>query len=65
MAKKKTEPINPESAQVHLIYGEDDFLAHQAAEKIVNALCPPEEQALGMETIEGDAANSDEAIERI
>ncbi|MFC1468081.1 DNA polymerase III subunit delta [Verrucomicrobiota bacterium] len=62
MAKKKTEQVNPEDAQVHLVFGEDDFLAHQAAEKIVNALCPPEEQALGMETLEGDSANSDEAI---
>lgn len=65
MAKKKTAQVNPEDAQVHLIYGEDDFLAHQAAEKIVNALCPPEEQALGMETLEGDSANSDEAIDCI
>lgn len=62
MAKKKTEQVNPGDAHVHLIYGEDDFLAHQAAEKIVNALCPPEEQALGMETLEGDSSNSDEAI---
>lgn len=65
MAKKKTEQVNPEDAQVHLIFGEDDFLAHQAAEKIVNALCPPEEQALGMETLEGDSVNSDEAIDCI
>ncbi len=68
MAKKSTtpaKPVDPESSHLHLIFGEDDFLAHQAADKIVNALCPPAEQALGMEVIDSDVSNSDEAIQCI
>ena len=68
MAKKNTspaKPIDPESSHLHLIFGEDDFLAHQAADKVVNALCPPAEQALGMEIIDADATNSDDAIQCI
>ena len=40
-------------ANVHLIFGDDEYLVTTSARKLVNTLVPPDEQALGMETIDG------------
>jgi DNA polymerase-3 subunit delta len=37
--------------RLFLIYGEDDLSATRKADEIVSGLCPPEEQAFGLETI--------------
>lgn len=43
--KAKHEPA------IFLVYGTDDLAATRKADEIVNRLCPPENQALGLETI--------------
>lgn len=38
-------------ARLFLVYGTDDLSATRKADEIANRLCPPEEQAFGLETI--------------
>ena len=39
------------AARIFLVYGSDDLSATRKADDLVNRLCPPEEQAFGLETI--------------
>lgn len=64
MAAKKDiiKPPKPEAdAAVWLIWGTDDFLVSRQAREVVNLLCPPADQALGLEIIEGRTADGDDA----
>jgi len=47
---------------VKLIHGTDEYLVSANARKAVNALCPENEQTLGLETINGDVKTIDEAV---
>ncbi len=60
----------PEKAQsgkaaVHLIYGPDEFEVSRAARELVDKLCPPANQAFGLEIIDGRVSLVDEAIKAI
>lgn len=51
-AKIKDPPAaKPGPARIFLVYGSDDLSATRQADEIVNRLCPPEEQAFGLETL--------------
>ena len=41
------------ASKLHLICGDDEYLVTTAARKLVRSLCPPDDQALGMETVDG------------
>ncbi|MDD3440636.1 MAG: hypothetical protein PHU50_04210, partial [Kiritimatiellae bacterium] len=43
---------NPVS--LFLVYGTDDLSATRKADEIVARLCPPDEQAFGLETLDPD-----------
>ncbi len=49
-------------ARVFLVYGSDDLSATRKADEIVQRLCPPEEQAFGLETLSPDSDLNAEAI---
>ena len=50
---KTEEPAAPkkDAARIFLVYGTDDLSATRKADEIAAKLCPPEEQAFGLETI--------------
>lgn len=67
MAKKSAKETQPElgtprEKAVWLIWGGDEFLVSRHARELVNRLCPPAEQALGLELIEARAETKDPAI---
>lgn len=45
-----------------LIFGEDDFLVAQSARAIIDTACPPADQALGVEQVDGAVETTDAAI---
>lgn len=47
---------------VKLILGTDEYMVSQSAHKAVDALCPPAEQTLGLETVNGEVKTLDEAV---
>ncbi len=47
---------------VHLIVGEDEYQVSQTARKAADRLCPPVDQAFGLEIIEADVKTIDEAV---
>lgn len=47
---------------VKLIHGTDEYLVSHHARKAVDALCPENEQALGLETVNGEVKTIDEAV---
>ena len=62
--KKQTTPVpaGKTAANFYLIHGEDEFRVKTAAHARVNALCPPADQAFGLELINGTADNAEGAI---
>jgi DNA polymerase III delta subunit len=44
-----------DKARLFLVYGSDDLSATRKADEIVACLCPPEEQAFGLETIQPES----------
>ncbi len=51
-------PANADGAgagesSVYLLYGTEEFLVAENARRIVNGLCPPDQQTLGMEVVDG------------
>ena len=69
MPPKKTTVTSPEeaaapkeAARLFLVYGSDDLSATRKADAIADTLCPPAEQAFGLETInpEGGDKPADE-----
>ncbi len=58
-----TEGSNEKSAgQIHLVYGNNELEVSQTARKLVDQLCPPDKQSLGLETIIGYGKNSEQAV---
>jgi len=55
-------PITP---NIHLIVGEDDYLAEAAARKVLEAAVPAELRASAVETIDGNAANEEAQLASI
>lgn len=52
-----------DAARIFLVYGTDDLSATRKADEIANRLCPPEEQAFGLETISPESgADTVEAV---
>ena len=53
---KTEEPAAPKkgAARIFLVYGTDDLSATRKADAIADTLCPPAEQAFGLETINPD-----------
>ncbi len=45
-----------------LIYGEDDFLVARSARAIIDTICPPAEQVLGVEQVDGATETVDGAV---
>jgi DNA polymerase III delta subunit len=50
------------AARIFLVYGSDDLTATRKADEIAHRLCPPAEQAFGLETIAPDADLNADAI---
>jgi DNA polymerase-3 subunit delta len=50
------------SPNLWFIAGTDDYEVSRALKETLLAQCPPEEQALGLDTIDGSASSSDEAV---
>lgn len=62
-AKTEAPARKPAAARLFLVYGTDDLLAQRKADEIVARLCPPEQQAFGLETITPEpGADSAEAV---
>ena len=55
-------PSTKTTAQVHLIYGEDEYQVAAEARRIVDSLCPEADQALGLEIIDGRVDTVAEAV---
>ena len=49
----------PTTPNIHLIVGEDDYLADMTARKIVEAAVPPDLRGSAVETIDGNAMNEE------
>ncbi|MCU0858792.1 MAG: hypothetical protein MUC65_10375, partial [Pontiellaceae bacterium] len=47
---------------VKLIHGTDEYLVSHNARKRVDAFCPPQEQTLGLETINGEVRSVEDAV---
>ncbi|HEY8241731.1 MAG TPA: DNA polymerase III subunit delta [Kiritimatiellia bacterium] len=58
----RVEGTDFKKSAVHLVWGEDGLSAGEAARKIVDQLCPPDQQSLGLEVIDGAGATIDEAV---
>ena len=59
-ASQKRAPTAPaaaaeDEASVYLLYGTEEFLVAENARRIVDGLCPPDQQTLGMEEVDGRA----------
>ncbi len=52
------------STPVYLLYG-DDFRVKEAARRLVDALCPPDQQVFGLEEIESSHDSADQAVSTI
>ncbi|MCZ7590687.1 MAG: DNA polymerase III subunit delta [Kiritimatiellae bacterium] len=67
MAKKSAKETQPElgtpkETSVWLIWGGDEFLVSRHARELTDRLCPPAEQALGLEVIDARAETKDPAV---
>ena len=51
-----------ENKAIYLIYGTDEFPVENRARVIVDQLCPPENQAFGLEVLDGTVEKAEEAI---
>ncbi len=47
---------------LHLFFGGDEYLVARAARAALDALCPPDDQALGVEEVDGRADNAEQAV---
>jgi len=61
--EKKTTETDAE--HVYLIHGTDEFEVSRHAKHLVETLCPPSEQALGLELIEGACDTIEEAVQAV
>ncbi len=61
MATKATT----EKKSVYLIWGSDEYEVSQKAKALVESLCPPDQQAFGLETVDGNTPTIDLAVAAI
>lgn len=68
-SNKKSATVKPPEPSpdtpVYVLYGEDDQRAAAEARRLVEALCPESERALGLETVEGSAENVEAAVRTV
>lgn len=57
--------MRDEREQIYLIFGTDEYLVSDKARKLVDKLCPPEEQTLGLEIAEATVSNASEALDAV
>lgn len=65
MPPPRNTPDTPQDAPVYLVVG-DEYLVSADARELVDRLCPPDEQALGLEIVDGRAdtvADAEAALE--
>ncbi len=55
-------PKTEAEAAIWLIVGADDFLVSRHAREVVNRMCPPADQAMGLEIVNGRAPSVDAAV---
>lgn len=60
--KRPAANADPKPIPVHLLYGNDEYRVAAEARRLADLLCPREEQALGMEEIDGAADTPDGAV---
>ncbi|AKJ64312.1 DNA polymerase III subunit delta [Kiritimatiella glycovorans] len=60
-----TPPADDASGTSAVLFCGDDYLADRGARDLVHERCPPEQQALGLETVSGDVNDSSEAVSAI
>jgi len=61
-APDPARPPEPAAARIFLVYGSDDLSATRKADEIVRRLCPPEDQAFGLETFAPESDLNADAI---
>lgn len=63
-AAKEKEPTSAKAAagSLVLVWGGDEYLVAAKARELVSRMCPPAEQALGLEVIDGVVETVDEAV---
>jgi DNA polymerase-3 subunit delta len=64
-AKKDAEKAPSGPVQVHMVFGEDEYMVSSTARQLVDELCPPADQAFGLETVDGGSGTVDEAIRAV
>lgn len=52
----------PEQASVVLVFGEDEYRVAQRAKELLAGWCPPDQQDLGLEIVDGAVDTVDEAV---
>lgn len=60
--KKAVEKNESESDSLFLISGTDEFEVSRNARRLVDSLCPPADQTLGLEVVEGACDTIEEAV---
>jgi len=60
---KKASDAKTERAPVYLVFGGDEYFVSTKARRIVDQLCPPDEQAFGLEIMDAGVDTVAEAIE--
>jgi len=60
-----TEKTKKENGTASLVFGDDELKVSSKAKGIVNDHCPPDQQGLSLETIDGESKNSEQAVEAI
>ncbi|NCC60341.1 MAG: DNA polymerase III subunit delta [Verrucomicrobiae bacterium] len=65
MSAKAKESVKEGVAPVYLIFGNDEYMASEAARKTVETYCPPDQQAFGLEIVEAAVDTVEEAITAI
>lgn len=63
--KEAASGAPPASSSVILVWGTDEYLVGSKAKELVRQLCPPADQALGLEIVEGAVDIIDDAVAAI
>lgn len=61
----KAPAVPPEQATVVLVWGGDEYRVAQRAKQLLQVWCPPEQQDLGLEVVDGAVDTIDEAVAAI
>lgn len=64
---KESDATTPpaKAAPLYLVWGGDEFLVSRHAKELVTKLCPPDQQSLGLEVIDGAVDTVDEAARAV